>query len=130
MGMNLKEMTDRIIRGISNPYVKCLAHPTGRLIGERMPYEFDFSAIINAAKENNVAFEINASPHRLDLNENHVFQAREAGIPICINTDSHNPDALAMMKYGINVARRAWCEVENIVNAWSWVKLKKWLAVV
>ncbi|RLD11387.1 MAG: DNA polymerase/3'-5' exonuclease PolX [Chlamydiae bacterium] len=126
-GMGSAEMTERIVRAIKNPFIRCVAHPTGRLIGERVPYEIDIAKIIAAAKENNVALEINASPHRLDMNENFTFQAREAGVPICINTDSHSPDGFLAMRYGINVARRAWCTTENIVNAWSLEKLKSWL---
>ncbi len=126
-GMNSDEMTERIIRAIKNPYIRCVAHPTGRLIGERVPYEIDIAKIIIAAKENNTAIEINASPHRLDMNENFTYKAREAGVPICINTDSHSPESFLTMRYGINVARRAWCTAENIVNAWSLEKLKKWL---
>ncbi len=126
-GMNSDEMTERIVRAIQNPYVRCVAHPTGRLIGERVPYEMDISKIIYAAKENDVALEINSSPHRLDMNEAFTFQAREAGVPICINTDSHTPDGFLNMRYGVNIARRAWCESENIVNSWSLEKLKNWL---
>ena len=125
--MNSAEMTKRIISAIENPNVNCLAHPTGRLIGERVAYEIDMAKIISAAKENNVALEINSSPHRLDMNENFAFQAREAGALICVNTDSHSADGLLAMRYGINVARRAWCEEDNILNAWSLEKLKKWL---
>jgi len=126
-GMNSAEMTERIIRAIKNPFIRCVAHPTGRLIGERVPYEIDIAKIIIAAKENNTAIEINTSPHRLDMNENFTFQARKAGVPICINTDSHSPESFLTMRYGINVARRAWCSAENIVNAWPLEKLKKWL---
>jgi len=126
-GMGSAEMTERIIRAIKNPFIRCVAHPTGRLIGERVPYEIDITKIITAAKENNTAIEINASPHRLDMNENFTSKAREAGVPICINTDSHSPENFLTMRYGINVARRAWCTTENIVNSWSLEKLRSWL---
>ena len=125
-GMNSDEMTERIVHAIKNPYIRCVAHPTGRLIGDRVPYEMDISKIISAAKENDVALEINSSPHRLDMNEAFTFQAREAGVPICINTDSHSPDGFLNMRYGVNIARRAWCESENIINSWPLEKLKNW----
>jgi len=121
------EMTERIIRAIKSPYVRCVAHPTGRLIGERVPYEIDIPKIISTAKENNVALEINSSPHRLDMNETFTFEAQKAGVPVCINTDSHTPEGFLAMRYGINVARRAWCTADNIVNAWPLDKLKSWL---
>jgi len=125
--MNSAEMTERIVRAIKNPYIRCLAHPTGRLIGERVPYEMDIQKIISVAKENNIALEINSSHHRLDMNEAFTFKAREAGIPICINTDSHSTEGFLAMRYGINVARRAWCTEDNIVNSWPLEKLKGWL---
>lgn len=126
--MEESQMTERITRALCNPHVNCLAHPTGRKIGERMPYKVDIETIIQAALEHNVALEINAAPERLDLDETLVDRARTAGVLIAIGTDAHRPESLASISYGINVARRAWCSTENVINAWSLERLQKWLS--
>jgi len=129
LSMNSEEMTERITAAIKNPYVRCVAHPTGKLTGERVPYEVNFSKIILAARENDVALEINSSPHRLDMDEIYTHQAKKAGVRICINTDSHSPEGLLAMRYGINVARRAWCEGKDILNAMPLDKIKSLLKI-
>lgn len=126
--MEKDTMTSRIIKAIQHPCVNCIGHPTGRLVGERMPYEVNMDAIIEAAAENRVALEINSSPHRLDLNEYHADMARKAGVPLCINTDSHYTDSLDTIRFGIPIARRAWCEKDDILNAWPVKKLHDWCA--
>lgn len=124
--MSEADMTRRMIAAIAHPYVDCISHPTGRLIGERVPYAVDMNAVIEAARAHSTALEINASPHRLDLNEQHADMARRAGVPLCINTDAHCATELDNMRYGVQVARRAWCTAEDILNTWPAAKIKRW----
>jgi len=126
--MSEADMTRRIISAIQNPYVDCIAHPTGMLIGERVPYAVDMNAVIQAAHTCHTALEINASPHRLDLNEQHADAARRAGVPVCINTDAHNATEFENMRFGLNVARRAWCTADDVLNAWPCARLRQWRA--
>lgn len=124
--MSAADMTRRMIAAIAHPHVDCIAHPTGRLIGERVPYAVDMNAVIEAARAHHTALEINASPHRLDLNEHHADMARRAGVPLCINTDAHCATELDNMRYGVQVARRAWCTAEDILNTWSAAQITRW----
>lgn len=120
--------TARIIKAIQNPYVDCIGHPTGRLIGRREPAKVDMDAIINAAAEYNTALEINANPNRLDLDALYVRLAVEKNVLISINTDAHDEAMMDLMNYGINNARRGWLTAENVINAWSFEKFSQWLA--
>lgn len=110
------EMTKRIIKAIQNPHVNILAHPTGRLLGVRDAYEVDLDEILKVAKINKIALEINAFPERLDLNDINCRKAKEYGVMISINTDSHITNQLNYMALGVSVARRGWLEPENIIN--------------
>lgn len=114
--MPRQEMTRRIIKAIQNPYVNILAHPTGILLGVRDAYEIDLDEILKVAKRNNVALEINAFPERLDLNDINCKRAKDYGVLISINTDSHITNQLNYMTLGVSVARRGWLESENIIN--------------
>lgn len=116
-------MTKRIISALNNPYVDILAHPTGRLLGKRPGYELDMHAVLNAAQENNVVLEINASPLRLDLNDIHSRWAKDKGILLSVNTDAHSTKTLSYMRFGIDVARRAWLEAGDVLNTWPLAKL-------
>jgi len=118
--------TDRIIRACENKYVDCIGHPTGRLIGKRNAYSLDFKEIITVAKKTGTAFEINAQPERMDLNEEYAVIAKEQNVMLVINTDAHQLSELNYMKTGISVARRAWCEKKHILNTFSWDKLTQW----
>ena len=111
-----QQMTDRLLRALSNPHVTILGHPTGRLLLRRDAYPFDMDAILRAAKANNVAMELNAYPDRLDLNDVHLRMAREHGVKIAINTDAHHTSHFEKMKYGILQARRAWLEPKDVLN--------------
>ena len=111
-----KEMTKRIIRGISNRYVNILAHPTGRLILEREPYRVNLEEVIKVAVNEGVVLEINAHPARLDLNDIHSRMAKEMGAKLVINTDAHAISQLGLMRYGIFTARRGWLEKEDVIN--------------
>jgi DNA polymerase (family 10) len=120
-----REMTARIIKGISNPRVHILGHPTGRLILERAPYEVDIEELITAARDHGVIMEINAYPDRLDLRDIHARRAVESGVKLAINTDAHSTGQLELMRYGVFTARRAWCEARDVVNTYSLPKLLK-----
>jgi DNA polymerase (family 10) len=110
-------MTARIVRALANPHVKVLAHPTGRRLGSREPYDVDLEAVFATARRHGKAVEINASPERLDLADVHARRAAELGIPIAISTDTHGLAEQANLAYGIAVARRAWIGPEQVVNA-------------
>lgn len=121
-------MTKRITRALGNRYVRALGHPTGRLLGEREPLELDFDHLIAAARKNTVAFEINASPFRLDLNETHARRVKDAGLPILINTDTHTLSNFDHIKLGVATARRAWIEKKDVWNALPLKQLLKRLS--
>ncbi|HET9488203.1 MAG TPA: DNA polymerase/3'-5' exonuclease PolX [Methylomirabilota bacterium] len=116
-GQTRAEMTTRIVRALENPHVDVLAHPTGRLIGSREPYDVDLEAVFAAAARHGKALEINASPDRLDLNDVHARRAAELGIPIAVNTDTHYLSNLDNLELGLAVARRAWLGPGHILNA-------------
>jgi len=115
-GMSREEMTARIIKAMDNPYVDIIGHPTGRVLGQRDPYEVDMDRLVEAAKRTNTALEINASPDRLDLSDAHARMARERGVRLVISTDAHSRYELRFMEYGIAVARRAWVEPKDVLN--------------
>ncbi len=121
--MNKREMTKRIIKAISNPYVSILNHPTGKILGKRDSYEVDMEEIFKAAKENNVAIEINC--FRDDLSAQSARRAKELGVRLCIGSDAHFKKELYDMEYGAYQARRAWLEKKDILNAQPLEKL--WL---
>ena len=121
-----REMTKRICRALANPYVSVLAHPTGRLIGEREPYDVDLEEVFRTAKRHGKAIEINSYPSRLDLNDVHARRARDLGVLIAVNTDAHVLDHLGTMELGVATARRAWLGKAEIVNTWPVNKLLAW----
>jgi DNA polymerase (family 10) len=123
-----EKVTARLLAAIANPHVDIIAHPTGRLIGEREGADLDMDRVLEAAAKSGVILEINANPQRLDLNDIHARRAIEMGIPLAINTDAHHPDHLAFRNYGVGVARRAWVTAEQVVNCWRPKRLRDWLA--
>jgi len=125
--MNKDKMTDRIIKGMDNENVNFLAHPTGRLIGKRDPYEVDIEKIIDVAKETDTLIEINAFPDRLDLDDYHVKLAKEKKIKFVLGTDSHNLNHLLFMKFGIATARRGWLEKKDVLNTYKLKEIEKML---
>jgi DNA polymerase (family 10) len=125
--MDRESMTKRIVKALRNPFVHILAHPTGRLIGERDPYEVDMDVVIRAAKTYGKAIELNSYYLRLDLNDINVRKAIEMGIKIVISTDSHLPDQLRMMRLGVATARRGWAEKKDVLNTMDLKELSKWL---
>jgi DNA polymerase (family 10) len=120
-------MTRRILKAFENKHVNILAHPTGRIIAEREPYEVDIEAVIKGAGKAGVALELNSFPDRLDLKDIHCRAAKEAGAKIAISTDSHAIVHLENMRYGVGTARRGWCETGDIINTMSLARLKKFL---
>ena len=93
-----------------------IAHPTGRLLGERDAYELDFGKVFQAARDTRTALEINSHPQWLDLNAVHVKRAQEMGVTPAVDTDSHGRDQFHNLEFGVAVARRGWCEKKNILN--------------
>jgi DNA polymerase (family 10) len=119
--------TERIIRAMENRYVSIVGHPTGRLIGEREPYEVDMERVIAAAHELGCHFEINAEPDRLDLNDIHAQAAKSAGVKVAISTDAHATAALGCMRFGVDQARRGWLEAGDVLNTRPLAELRKLL---
>jgi len=112
-----RTITGRLISAIENQNVDIIGHPTGRIINQREPSDMDFHAVLEAAARAGTALEINAHPSRLDLNDVNARAAKEMGVQMSINSDAHDAGQLLNMKYGINVARRAWLEKKDIINA-------------
>lgn len=110
------EMTARVLRAIESGLIHVLAHPTGRLLLRREPYEIDMEAVIQACVAHGVALEINAHPARLDLSDVHARMARDLGAKIVISTDAHTAEDLALMRHGVGVARRAWLTRGDVLN--------------
>jgi DNA polymerase (family 10) len=123
MNQTEKKMTQRVIDAIENPDVDVIAHPTCRLIGEREPVAIDLEAVFQAAAKYNKVMEINAMPDRLDLKDIHAFRARDLGVKLAIDTDAHSIAHLGFMRFGVGVARRAWCEPQHILNTMPLEKL-------
>lgn len=125
--MSKKQMTERIIRAMKNPYINIISHPTGRLLKKRDEYQVDFDKILRVAKDLGVILEINAFPERLDLNDQKIRQTREAGVKLVINTDSHQKNQLRFMEYGLAQARRGWAEKKDIINSQPLKKMLEYL---
>jgi DNA polymerase (family X) len=125
-GQSRVDMTARIVRALEHPHVDILAHPTGRLIGSRDPYDVDLEAVLAAARRHGKAVEINSSPDRLDLSDSHARRAAELGIPIAINTDTHYLSELNHLELGVGVARRAWVTTAQVLNTRSVEELLAW----
>ncbi|MEM2944352.1 MAG: DNA polymerase/3'-5' exonuclease PolX [Methanomassiliicoccales archaeon] len=122
--MNKREMTERILNAISNDYVKILAHPTGRVIEQRDPYEVDLEKIIDEAKAKGVWLEINALPERLDLNDVNIKLAKDMGSVMAIGTDAHSIDQLDYLLFGVATGRRGWLESKDVMNTLSLEELE------
>jgi DNA polymerase (family 10) len=116
MQMERAEMTERLLAAIENPNVHIVAHPTGRLLLRREPFDYEMEHILAAAKKRGVAMECNAYPDRLDLNDVHLRMAKERGVKVVISTDAHASMHFKMMKYGVITARRAWLEKKDVIN--------------
>jgi DNA polymerase (family 10) len=114
---NRATLTMRVVRAMQNPHVRVIGHPTGRLLGDRDPYELDFDEIMKEAARTRTCLEVNSNFHRLDLNDMHCRKAREMGVHVIISTDSHNYDDLLNLPYGVATAQRGWIEKDRVLNA-------------
>lgn len=126
--MSKEEMTKRVVRAIESGKIDCLGHPTGRQLGLRDPSELDMEAVVAACARAGVAIELNATPLRLDANEHTAKMAREAGVPIVLNSDAHSVRELEHLRYGIGIARRAWLEKQHVLNTRDAAGLEQWRA--
>jgi DNA polymerase (family 10) len=122
-----EEMTKRILKGLDNKYVNIFAHPTGRLINQREPYNVDLEKVYEKAEQNGVCLEINSFPSRLDLNDGNIKRAKEFNVKFVIDTDAHSVNHLEFMRFGIATARRGWCEKKDVLNSF---KLKDLLKIL
>ena len=119
--------TDRVIRAMENRYVHIIGHPTGRLIGEREPFEIDMDRVLSAAAAFKCYLEINSQPERLDLNDLHAHAAKSKGVKLAISTDSHSTNSFDYIRFGIDQARRAWLTRDDVINTRSLTALRKLL---
>ncbi len=120
-----EKITARVIQAIQNPYVDIFAHPTGRLIGAREESALDLEEVFRVAKETGTLLEIDGAPERLDLDDVHVRRARQVGVNIVIDSDSHSPDGFAGLFYGVAMARRGGLETQDVLNTLEWKELRK-----
>ena len=123
--LDRETMTERLLKAIENPNTSILGHPTGRQLLRRDEYAFDIDSILKSAARHKVAMELNAYPDRLDLSDVHLRQAREHGVKIVINTDSHHTSHLDKIRYGILQARRAWLTKDDVLNTLPVVEFAK-----
>ena len=116
-------MTERVIKAMRNKHVSILGHPTGRLLLSREPYKIDMKEIIRTAAKENVILEINANPHRLDMDWRHLKSALEEGCMFVISPDAHSLEGINDVEYGVNIARKGWLSAANVINTRDWTKL-------
>ncbi|MGI9657424.1 MAG: DNA polymerase/3'-5' exonuclease PolX [Gaiellaceae bacterium] len=121
-----ERLTARVLAAIENPLVDCIAHPTGRRLRSRPPYELDLDAVFAAAASTGTALEINGQPDRLDLRDAHARAAAAAGVTIVCNSDAHSLGALAYSDFALMQARRAWLTADDILNAAGWRDVQRW----
>jgi DNA polymerase (family X) len=111
-------LTERVVRAMRNPHVRVIGHPTGRLLGDRDPYDLDFDEVMKEAVRTRTCLEVNSNFHRLDLNDIHCRKARDMGVHVIISTDSHNYEDLLNLPYGVATAQRGWIEKDRVINSW------------
>ena len=119
------KQTTRILRALEHPRVSILAHPSGRLLGEREPYAFDFERVLDAVRERGCFLEVNGQPSRLDLDDVHIKAAVDRGVRLSIASDAHSADQLANLEGGVRQARRGWARKEDVLNALPLGELRK-----
>jgi len=122
-----EKVTTRTLKAMDNPYVNCIAHPTGRLIGQREAMDLDIAAVIKHAAQTQTAFEVNANPWRLDLKDIHCRMAIEAGVKLAIGTDAHSVAGLGLMGFGVATAARGWVTKADVLNTLSAAKIRSWV---
>ena len=114
--LSREEMTERVLRAIGSRAIDILGHPTGRILLRRDPYSLDMERVLKAARENGVALEASAFPDRLDLSDTHCRMAKEMGVKVVINTDSHATFHLDLLRFGVDTARRGWLTAGDVLN--------------
>ncbi|MEU9045413.1 MULTISPECIES: DNA polymerase/3'-5' exonuclease PolX [unclassified Kitasatospora] len=119
--------TRRLVRACENPYVHVIGHLSTRRIGSRGPIDVDLDAVFEAAARTGTAIEINSSPQRLDLRDEDILRARRHGVRFSIDSDAHATPHLAYPRYGVGTAQRGWLTAEDVVNTWTWQRLKRFL---
>ncbi len=124
--MEKKEMTKRLVKAISDRHTRILGHISGRLLLAREPYSFDAEAVFEAAAKHKVAIEINANPHRLDLDWRFLQQAKAAGVKFSINPDAHSLNGLSDTFFGVGIARKGWLTKEDVINTQSLAEIKEY----
>ena len=122
-----EKVTMRTLKAMESPYVSCIGHPTGRLLGQREAMDLDIAAVIEQAAQTHTALEINANPYRLDLKDLHCKMAAEAGGKPPLGTDAPSTEGLGLMPLGVATAGRGWATKDDILNTLSPAKLKSWL---
>lgn len=122
-----RTVTDRVCKAISHPATRILGHPTGRLLLARDDVPLDMERVIDCAVAHDVAIEINANPHRLDMDWRHSFYAHKKGLKIVISPDAHSVAGIDDLRFGVNVARKGWWTKADVINTWPLEKVKKWL---
>jgi DNA polymerase (family 10) len=127
MASTREKVTMRTLKAMDNPYVNCIGHPTGRLIGQREAMDLDISAVIKHAAQTRTALEVNANPWRLDLKDTHCRMAIEAGVKLVVGTDAHSTAGLGLMGFGVATAGRGWATKGDVLNTLSAAKIKSWV---
>ncbi len=122
-----EKITRRILRAMENPYVRIVGHPSGRVIGQRPPYDVDMDVLLRKAADTGTALELNCFPDRLDLADEYLLRAKHLGVKIALGSDAHRTEHLAYMFYGVATARRGWLEPDDILNTMDLEQLLEWL---
>jgi DNA polymerase (family 10) len=122
-----QQITARVIGALENPHVSAIAHPTGRLLNRRRPYELDIDAVLKTARDQGKMMELNAHPKRLDLDDVACSAAKNYGVPIVISTDAHNIDGLDAMRFGVLQARRGGLARQDVANTRTWPEVRRML---
>lgn len=123
------EMTRRLVRACENPYVNIIGHPTGRLLGKRPAVDVDLDEVFRAAARTGTALEINAFPDRLDLRDDDIARARRYDVKFSVDTDSHATMHLGYLRYGVGTAQRGWLTKDDVINTWSWQRLRRFIEI-
>jgi DNA polymerase (family 10) len=124
-GLPRARQTERILKAMDNPHVSILAHPTGRLIEERAPYDVDMLAVVRKARRRGIALELNAYPDRLDLTDVQCRMTKEEGVLVAVSSDAHSVDGFDVLRYGVGQARRGWLEKKDVLNARPLAQLRR-----
>ena len=125
--LSADKQTERVLRAMDNPHMNVLAHPTGRMLGQRGPHNLDVERALEGARERGCFLELNSQPDRLDLDDTHCKLAKDMGVKLAVSTDSHTTSSLDYIRYGVDQARRAWLEPDDVINTRKWGELKKLL---